>query len=374
MSFQTLLNSLEAVNEAKTAFVGLDGFVDEVVHVVKTRHDAGNYERISTLKEYGEKIASASGLSLNVEIETVAKKLGGNGPIFALGLMKFGMSLVYMGCTGEEGPDPVFHELAEGAEIIGVADPGRTDAMEFDDGKIIRSKLSSLNGLTWERIMAKTTVERLAAYMDGAKLISFNNWTMIPRMSEIWRRILDDAVPRMRKPPNGKILFFDLADPEKRKKEDILGALELIREFQGKGFDTVLGLNRKEACEILEIIRGVKISDYSAISLDELCRDIAAYMRISCLAVHPVENAACVMGGVYSAVNGPYCAKPKLTTGAGDNFNAGFMFGYINGFSAEDCLLLGTAASGYYVRSAKSASRPEIIGFIGDWSKGALDS
>ncbi len=374
MSFQTLLKSLESENQAHTAFVGLDGFVDEVVHVVKTRHDAKSYDRVRTLKEYGEKIASGSGLSLNVEIETVAKKLGGNGPIFALGLKKFGAKIIYMGCIGEEAPDPVFHELAEGSTLIGVSDPGRTDAMEFDDGKIIRSKLSTLNGLSWERVLAKAPVEHLAGYMDKARLLSFNNWTMIPRMSEIWRRLLDDVVPKMRTDPSEKVLFFDLADPEKRKEEHIIEALNLIREFKSAGFETVLGLNRKEACEILELLRNEKLSDYKSIGLEELCREIAEYMQIDCLVVHPVENAACVKDGAeYTVVNGPYCAKPKLTTGAGDNFNAGFMFGYINRFSMEDCLLLGTASSGYYVRNAKNASRPEIIDFIRRWEYGTLE-
>ncbi len=372
MSFQTLLKSLDAVNQNHTAFIGLDGFVDEVVHVVKTRHDAKSYERVQTLKEYGEKIASGSGLSLNVEIETVTKKLGGNGPIFALGLKQYGARIIYIGCTGEDAPDPVFHELAKGSTLISVSDPGRTDAMEFDDGKIIRSKLSSLNGLTWERIMAKTPVEQLSGYMDEARLLSFNNWTMIPHMSGIWRRLLDEAVPKMRTPPSEKLLFFDLADPEKRKKEHIIEALELIRAFHSAGFETVLGLNRKEACEILELLRDEILDDYKAIGLEELCRDIAAYLQIDCLVVHPVENAACVAGGEYAVVSGPYCAKPKLTTGAGDNFNAGFIYGYMNRFSLEDCLLLGTASSGYYVRKGKNASRDEIVGFIREWQSGNL--
>lgn len=372
MSFHTLLKGLEAA-QRHTAFIGLDGFVDEVVHVVKTRHDAASYDRVNTLKEYGGKIASGAGLSLNVEIETLTKKLGGNGPIFALGLKKYGQNIIYIGCTGEEAPDPVFHELAEGSVMIGVADPGRTDAMEFDDGKIIRSKLSALNRLTWEGIMAKTTPERLAAFMDKARLISFNNWTMIPHMSDIWRRLLDEAVPLMRTPPNEKLLFFDLADPEKRRKEHIREALDLIRAFHSAGFETVLGLNRKEACEIVELLRDEALGDYKAAGLEELCREIAGYMQIDCLVVHPIENAACVKGGAYTVVNGPYCAKPVLTTGAGDNFNAGFMLGYINRFSMEDCLLLGAASSGYYVRSARSASLPEITEFIRKWERGAPD-
>ena len=34
--------------------MGLDGFVDQILHVVKTRKDANNYVRMETLREFGE--------------------------------------------------------------------------------------------------------------------------------------------------------------------------------------------------------------------------------------------------------------------------------------------------------------------------------
>ena len=49
------------------AVLGFDGFVDQILHVVKTRTDANNYIRMNTLKEFGEFICNAAGLSANVE-------------------------------------------------------------------------------------------------------------------------------------------------------------------------------------------------------------------------------------------------------------------------------------------------------------------
>jgi sugar/nucleoside kinase (ribokinase family) len=359
-----LLNFLNAPPKKLNAFVGLDGFVDEVVHVVKKRFDADRYDRVLTLTEYGKMISGASGLSLNVEIATIMKKLGGNGPIFALGLKKYGTAVKYIGCVGEGVTEPVFHELEDGAEVISVGDPGRTDAMEFEGGKIIRGKLSTINGLTWDMIAGKFPPERFAACMDRADLISFNNWTMILNMNGIWKHILNDVVPAMREAPGGKVIFFDLADPEKRESGDVLEALDLMRQFKAKGFDTILGLNRKEACEIIEIINGCKLEDYRAIELQTLCGQISEYLDIDCVIVHPVENAACIKDGKYYTVDGPYCAKPVLTTGAGDNFNAGFILGDLNKLSMDDCLLLGVMSSGFYVRNGKSADLEEIKAFI----------
>ena len=373
MTTKGLREFLKSPQKPFRAFIGLDGFIDEVVHVVAKRLDDGSFERVTTLREYGNRIAAASGLSTNVEIETILRKPGGNGPIFALGLKKYGTDVTYIGCLGENRPDPIFADLTDGSETITLADPGWTDAMEFDDGKLIRGKLSSVNKLTWEKIMSKVTASQLAAYMDKADLIAFNNWTMIPKMNDIWTNIIETVVPLMTKSPGDKTMFFDLADPEKRKDEDILKAMGLIKRFKASGFDTALGLNLKEACEISGVIGNRKYDDYKAADYEALCGEIADFMMIDCLVVHPVEGAACKNGGEIFSVAGPYTAKPVLTTGAGDNFNSGFVYGYVNRLPMEDCLTLGVASSGFYVRNGRSAGISEIGAFCDDWDAGRLE-
>jgi len=60
---------LAAANRAGefTAFVGLDGFVDEILHVVDKRMDAQNYERVPTIALLAERMAEAAGKSTNIE-------------------------------------------------------------------------------------------------------------------------------------------------------------------------------------------------------------------------------------------------------------------------------------------------------------------
>ena len=49
-------------------------------------------------------------------------------------------------------------------------------------------------------------------------------------------------------------------------------------------------------------------------------------------------------------MEGPYTSNPRLTTGAGDNFNAGFCLGQLLGLSPQQCLITGTGTSGFYVQ------------------------
>ena len=72
-----------------TAFVGLDGFVDEILHVVDKRESAERYTRLPTIQQFSERLAAAAGRSTNVELVSQLIKLGGNGPIMANALASF---------------------------------------------------------------------------------------------------------------------------------------------------------------------------------------------------------------------------------------------------------------------------------------------
>ena len=56
--------------------------------------------------------------------------------------------------------------------------------------------------------------------------------------------------------------------------------------------------------------------------------------------------------------------QPKISTGAGDHFNAGFCVGRVLGMGLEESLCVGVATSGYYVRSAESPAAKDLAEFI----------
>src|SRR5258708_33871018 len=85
---------------AMAAFVGLDGFVDEIIHVVDKRDNAENFARLPTIAKLAERLAGAAGKSTNVELVNQLTKLGGNGPIMANALASFGIRVTYLGTLG----------------------------------------------------------------------------------------------------------------------------------------------------------------------------------------------------------------------------------------------------------------------------------
>jgi hypothetical protein len=304
---------------------------------------------------------AASGQSSNYELIVKQMKLGGNGPIMANALAYLGVSVTYIGNLGFPNIHPVFEDFASRARVISIGEPAHTDALEFEDGKLMLGKLLPLNEVNWHNLISRVGRDRLKELVDGSSLIGMLNWTMLPHMSRIWARLLDEIIPNRER--HSRKLFVDLADPEKRTNEDILDALKLLTRFQDQ-VDVVLGLNLKEAGEIADVLGLPGRTDPEA-SIEENAVAIREKLNLACVVIHPRRGAAAATrDGKSARFAGPFVREPKISTGAGDHFNAGFCLGRVLGFSLEESLCAGVATSGYYVRSAASPTATQLGEFI----------
>jgi sugar/nucleoside kinase (ribokinase family) len=362
---QTAARLLASVDRASRlrAFVGLDGFVDEIVHVVDKRDSAESFQRLPTISKLAERLVSAAGKSTNIELVNQLIKLGGNGPIMANALSQLGIKVTYVGALGYPHLHPVFNEFARRAEVHSIAEPGHTDALEFDDGKLMLGKTAHFKEITWDNIQRRYGRGKFIDNFSTADLVAFVNWTMIPYMSELWEALLSEFCPAI--PGHRRKLFFDLADPEKRPAKDIARALELVLRFE-KYFEVILGLNEKEACEIGKAL-GLNTGNRSRDGLAALSVEIQKRTPLDTLVVHPVSYALAVSAGQVSIVDGPFVEKPLITTGAGDHFNAGFCLAKLIGLDNTGCALAGVTTSGHYVRSGQSPSIEELASVLRDW-------
>src|ERR1700709_1895070 len=109
---QSLLAGAARVTQM-TAFVGLDGFVDEIIQVVDKRDSAESFQRLPTIAQLSVRLAGAGGRSGNIERVNQLTKLGGNGPIMANALASFGLKVTYVGNLGYPTLHPVFAPFAQ---------------------------------------------------------------------------------------------------------------------------------------------------------------------------------------------------------------------------------------------------------------------
>ncbi|HWB61079.1 MAG TPA: PfkB family carbohydrate kinase [Chthoniobacteraceae bacterium] len=341
--------------------VGLDGFVDTIMHVVARRESATKFTRMAKISDFAARVADAAGQSANFEMVTQMVKLGGNGPIMANALGSYGTKVTYIGNLGAPNVHSVFKQFAKDSDLYSIAEPGYTDAIEFEDGKLMCGKHESLKEITWETILKYLPKEKLIRKFNDASLIALVNWTMLPHMNGIFNKILKEVGPAL---TNGKRwVFFDLADPAKRTREDIADVLKIIARFQ-KYFRVILGLNFSEGRQIGEVL-GIKAPVESHEAVTTHAAHIQDKLKVETVVIHPTQFAAAADANGATYVVGPYTPKPKITTGAGDHFNAGFCIGRLLDGDLATSLQIGVATSGYYVRNAKSPSLADLKKFLG---------
>ncbi len=349
------LEKFKNINSPKQLLVGFDGFVDEIIHVVDKRQNHDNYERIKYIETFSERIAQCAGLSANIELVPIQTKVGGNGPIMANAVMAQGHEVVYIGALGQTQIDPVFKEVSERFNtVISLTDPGHTDALEFYDGKIMLGKMNNLVEVSWDKLTENISKQEIEKILSNTELVAFTNWTMLSNLNSIMIEF-DNIIKTLKNKPK---VFIDLADPKKRTDEDVLEVLKIISNFES---NTVLSMNQNESTIISQVL-DIKDDD-----IESRANKLRQKLDISAIVIHPVKGATISHNKENRWIDGPYTPEPKLTTGAGDNFNAGFCNGWINGLEPSEAIAVGVCTSGFYVRNGYSPSKSELSKFMAEW-------
>lgn len=346
-------------------FVGFDGFTDEIISVVDKRESPDSFAAMKTISDMGQRIADAAGKSANIELVPGHVKIGGNGPILANALSLMGYPIYFAGTIGQPGSiEPLFSEMVARFERVWPLGPsGHTDALEFHDGKILLGKHGPLRDLDYASLTNSLSETELTEALENAPLSAFVNWTMLPHMTKIWREISQKIGPKLT--GRHRRLFIDFCDPAKRSLTDLKEALHTLEELSST-FHIILGLNESEATQVGRAV-GISRQFQSRQEMCELAKEIHKKLCIQELVIHSVAYALASYRNEVVVVDGPYTPNPKISTGAGDNFNAGYCHGELLGLTLEEKLLTAVATSGYYVRMAKSPSQKDLVHFLKDW-------
>lgn len=340
-----------ALLKNKKVLVGLDGFVDQGFKIVKKRWGPGEaYETVATIAEWAQHLAGAAGKSMNAEMIPLYEHMGGNGPFLAKGLGELGLRSTTLGALG----DPIlkeFRKLEPYSTLHTLGAPGRTHALEFADGKLLLGVTQPMEALTPERLLEKVPqLPQLIAEHDALALV---NWTMLPHMTAIFKKILGFLKSSPPRPPTAALrFFFDLADPQKRPPEQLREALYTIAEFQNFG-NTAIGLNLKEAQQVCQALSLPPCED-TPYSLRSCARGICKTLSIHCVLIHPLTRAACATAHESFCLPGVFEKAPLLTTGAGDHLNAGFLAASLAALPLQDCLAVALLGAHQYVCSGSA--------------------
>lgn len=349
---------------APQVLVGFDGFVDRIIDVVQTRTSPTSYTRFPLIAEFGAKVTAAAGKSAGIGAVAKQVRLGGNGPLMANGMCAQGAAVSLIGVLGAPAIEPVFQPLAaRAARAISLGAPATTDAIEFDDGKVMLNFSEPMNAVTYDSVVERCGgLDAFKGLLRSHRGIATVNWSQTPGMTDIWRRCAGEVLPGLRQ--DRPLWFVDLADPHRCPVEQVRAGMEALQAIQ-KHADVVLGLNENECrqiCGIFGCTYPERAPEWEAAR--EACVALRAKLGLSWVMCHLVRSSAVAWAEGSAAADGFFEPKPKTTTGAGDHFNAGFFNALLAGLPPLACLQAGGATSGHYVRTGESPTRAQQVAFL----------
>jgi hypothetical protein len=338
----------------QNAFLGFDACIDYIIRIVREKKN-NEIDYFTDSIQFGEFLINLNNKSCGVELQTKLSKIGGNMVITGNALGNLGIKVECLGTFGLPEILPVFRTMSPNCSLHTIGDTISATALEFDNSKVIMFDPGPYNNLTWEAIKNILGIGRIRELITGKQLISFLNWSEIENSSQIWEGFLDEILPGTFRSGKKSFFFSDFSDCTRRSKQDIQYAISLLARFRSY-FKVILSLNQNEADLIS---RALNVNEQT--SDEEFIKKMFRSCNADLLIIHRTKDALGYDGKSYEKCDTFLCKEPRILTGGGDNFNAGFCFAQLIGLDLNQSLVVSNAVSGYYVKTGIS---PDINGLI----------
>ena len=340
---QQLMRFLETAYEDKQGLIGFDGFVDEIYRIV-AKSAGYSKELCKSIPDFADKIYNAAGFSTNIEMLRQVKKLGGNAPIMASSMISLGSQVHFCGAVKNSEVFRYFKQKCY--SNFEICEPGRTMALEFNDGKVMLCEQSMLESIRWKDIAFY-----VSQILPKCDFIAAVNWTEIPHTTEIYSGLVSSIFNMRLHIP----LFIDLADFSRRSETELLAGLNVLSEIKSQ---VHLGLNLSEARN-LSVILGIKAG-----TVKSMLNELHNYLGFASICIHSHREVWAVSSEMNVCQSTLHVENPKISTGAGDHFNAGYFTAIVHGASLNTAVSMGILNSAYYVRTGSSPERHDLCEFF----------
>lgn len=355
---------------------GFDGYVDRMRELVADRHDPDTYEVLDSMAAYEDRLSrsAANRSSLAFEWDQRGERAGGLTCHLARAFGKWSFDPVLVGTYGRPVRDIFESEFGE-YDLHSIGDPGLTDAIEFEDGKLMLTENGDTTDLDWDGLIASVGRETLVDRLDGAALLGVGYWAETPQLprvldgiSALWND-LDD-------PP--ETVLVDPGDVRKLDRDRLLTGRGAIDRLSGVT-RVVLSANRAETARLAETYVDAKetADDETAPDVDDVATEARAIfdrLDVSLVVSHGIERSVAATAAGTTTVPVPTATEPELTTSAGDHFNAGLTLALLAGMTPGPAVVVGNAVAGLFVRTGTPPTLDEVAQFLATYERRLADA
>lgn len=335
-------------NNSYNIATGFDGCIDSIVKpIYKTK--SGENEHFKTISSFGEYIMGKASLSCCIELDKQAVKAGGNMPNYVAALSALDCLCDCIGTLGYPEIREEFRHMGKNVSLISVAETGLCNALEFNDGKVMLFDNEGPGSLDYPLLVKVVGKKKLIDWLNKADAFALLNWSEFPGMTSVWRGILYELLPNITF-QDKKLLLVDISDCSRRTDSEINDMVEMMKVF-GRYYNVVFSLNQNE-CNAISAALGLKEANAKT-----LYNAIKPYM----LVLHLLDGAHLCSGDLNEIVPQKPVAIPKISTGGGDNFNAGLTFALLSGMGHGEAVAIGNTASKFYIENGRSISVQELL-------------
>jgi hypothetical protein len=339
------------------ALMGFDACIDTLVRIISYRNEDDTAGYFNSTAELGDFLKNLGTRSCGLELETKVSRPGGNMVITANALGLLGVRSDCIGTFGYPEILPVFRNISPYCSLYSVADTITATALEFDVSKVIMfdpGPYKCLDSKTLREVLGTESIRKMA---EGKFLTAFLNWSEIENSTEIWTWFLNAIFPRI-SPVKGRVFFTDLSDCSRKSKEQIREVMSLLWKFR-KYFRVILSLNVNES---IIVAKALGISHH--LPDESFIKELHYACNCDLLLIHRIKDSIAFDGSEYNSCETFFCKDPKILTGGGDNFNAGFCYSTFFNLDLYQSLLLANAVTGFYIQSGHSPELNDLNRFL----------
>jgi hypothetical protein len=341
----------------KRVTLGFDGFVDSIIKIIRKKE--GDRKLFFTSSTgFAQYILEKQSKNFSIELEEQLSKMGGNMPITANALGTLGAECNCIGALGFPQLHKVYEVMSPNCKLYSFANPGLSMAYEFDDSKMMMADMQELNRVNWQVVVDVIGIQKIIDLFSHRHLLALLNWSELEHSTDIWKGLLNDVLPRLAydEKPYG---FFDLSDCSRRTDEKIYEALMLLNEF-AKYWKVILSMNLNEAHLLHRVLTAREAPEETSSTGATLFEAL----KIHQIVIHTSARALSWSSEGMFVRESYRIEKPKVLTGAGDNFNAGFCAATLAGLQGEDALAIAHAVSGYYLLEGTSPDFQQLSSLV----------